>query len=156
MKQIPEAITDFLRTQSFAIVCSIDKQGFPHTSCKDIGKIDPQGRVYLIDAYHGVTAENIERNPQISISAVDEHKFIGYCFKGRAKLMPVDNISQEIVKTWENNITSRLAKRLLRNLAGDKGHGHHPEASLPHPKHVIMIEVEEIVDLAPYQIRKGS
>ncbi len=154
MQEIPKVITYFLRTQSFVIVSSIDKHGFPHSSCKDIVKIDPEGQVYLLDAYHGVTAENIKRNSQISISTVDEHKFIGYCLKGKAKLMPDNNISQEIIKTWEDNITSRLTKRLLRNLSGDKGHGHHPEASLPHPKHIIMMEVEEIVDLAPHHLRK--
>ncbi len=154
MQEISAVITDFLRSQSFVIVSSIDKNGFPHSSCKDIVKIDPGGKVYLLDAYHGVTAENIKRNPQISISVLDEHKFTGYCLKGKAKVMPDNNISQEIIRTWEDKITSRLAKRLLRNLSGDKGHRHHPEASLPHPKHIIVIEVEGIVNLATYQLRK--
>lgn len=156
MQEISTVIIDFLRSQSFVIVSSIDKHGFPHSSCKDIVKIDPRGQVYLLDAYHGTTAENIKRNPQINISMVDEHKFIGYCLKGRAKVMLDNNISQEIIKSWEDNITSRLTKRLLRNLSGDKGHGHHPEASLPFPKHVIIIEVEEIVDLAPHHLRKPA
>lgn len=151
MQEITAVITDFLHTQSFVIISSIDKHGFPHSSCKDIARIDPRGRVYLLDAYYGVTAENIKRNPQVSISVVDEHKFIGYCLKGKARVMLDNNISQEIIKRWEDKITSRLAKRLLRNLSGDKGHGHHPEASLPFPKHIIIIEVEEIVDLAPHR-----
>lgn len=164
MKKIPEPVIDFLRTQSFVVIASLDKNGFPHTSCKDIVKIDPEGQVYLVDVYHGLTAENIRRNPQVSISAVDEHKFIGYCLKGKALLMPED-ISAEIIKTWEDKITSRLAKRLLRNLSSDKllgnlsedkGHRHHPEASLPAPKHIILIEVEEIVDLAPFNLKKPA
>lgn len=153
MNKIPESVADFLNTQSFVIVSSVDKNGFPHSSCKDIIKIKPCGKIYLVDVYHGVTAENIRRNPQVSISAVDEHKFIGYCLKGKAMLVP-ENISQEIIKTWEKKITSRLASRLLKNLAGDKGHEHHPEASLPFPKYIIMIEIEEIVDLAPFNLRK--
>ncbi|MDO8489426.1 MAG: pyridoxamine 5'-phosphate oxidase family protein [Candidatus Omnitrophota bacterium] len=153
MKKISAKIADFLHSQSFVVISSLDKDGFPHTSCKDIVKIDPEGRVYLVDVYHGVTAENIGRNPKASISAVDEHKFIGYCLKGKAKFMPED-ISLEIIKTWEDKITSRLAKRLLKNLAGAKGHEHHPEASLPSPKHIILIEVEEIVDLAPFNLTK--
>ncbi|MDD5108453.1 MAG: pyridoxamine 5'-phosphate oxidase family protein [Candidatus Omnitrophica bacterium] len=153
MKKIHTKIADFLRTQSFVTVSSLDKDGFPHTSYKDIVKIEPEGKVYLVDVYHGITAENIVRNPKVSISAVDEHKFIGYCLKGKAKIMPED-ISGEIIKTWEDKITSRLAKRLLKNLAGDKSHGYHPEASLPFPKHIILIEIEEIVDLAPFNLRK--
>jgi general stress protein 26 len=156
MKQIPAVIIDFMRTQDFVIVSSIDKNGFPHSSCKAIVKIDPAGEIYLVDVYLGVTSENIKRNSQISISAVDEHKFIGYCLKGKAAKMRDDLISQEIIKTWEDNVTSRLAKRLLRNLAKEQGQGYHPEASLPRPKHLIVLEVEEIVDLAPYHLRKSA
>ena len=144
MKQIPALIIDFLHTHDFVVVSSIDKNGFPHSSCKAIVKIDPAGEIYLIDVYFGVTSKNIELNPQISISAVDEHKFIGYCLKGKASKMPDNFISHEIIKTWEDNITSRLAKRLLKNLAQDQGRGHHPEASLPRPKHLIILKVEEL------------
>ena len=150
MQQIPAQVIDFLNAQNFVIVSSLDKNGFPHSSCKNIVKINPVGEVYLIDVYSGITGENIKRNPQVSISAVDEHKFVGFCLKGKARVLPDDHISQEIIKSWEDNITSRLTQRLLRNLTQDKSHNHHPEASLPKPKHLIIIEVEEIIDLAPH------
>lgn len=156
MQQIPTQVIDFLSIQGFVIVSSIDKIGFPHSSCKNIVKINPIGEVYLVDVYNGVTGENIKRNPQVSISAVDEHKFVGYCLKGKARILPSDHISQEIIKSWEDNITSRLTKRLLKNLAQDKAYNHHPEASLPKPKHLIIMEVEEIIDLAPYHLRKAG
>jgi general stress protein 26 len=156
MKQIPALIIDFLRSQGFVIVSSIDQNGFPHSSCKGIVKIDPAGEIYLIDVYHGATSENIGNNPHVSVSAVDEHKFIGYCLKGKARTLRDEAISQEIIKTWEDNITSRLAKRLLKNLVQDQGRGHHPEASLPHPKYLIALEVEEIVDLAPHHLKKPA
>ncbi|MFH1191264.1 MAG: pyridoxamine 5'-phosphate oxidase family protein [Candidatus Omnitrophota bacterium] len=156
MKQIPAEVIDFLRTQDFVIVSSIDKNGFPHGSCKSIVKINPVGKIYLVDVYSGVTSENIKCNQHISISAVDEQKFIGYCLKGKARKMPDDFISQEVIKTWEENITSRLAKRLLRNLAQGQGQRHHPEAGLPPPKQLIVLEVGKIVNLAPYHLRKPA
>ena len=156
MKEIPAAVIDFLRTQDFVLVSSIDKNGFPHSSAKAMVKINPLGEIYLVDVYFGVTSENIERNVCLSISAVDEHKFIGYCLKGKARKMPDNFISQEMIKTWEDNITSRLAKRLLRNLVQGRSPGQHPEASLPGPKHLIVLEVQEIVDLAPHHLRKPA
>ena len=156
MKHIPAAIADFLQLQGFVIISSIDEQGFPHNSCKGIVKIDKRGEIYLIDVYHGLTCQNIKREPKISICAVDEHKFMGYCLKGKARIMPDDEISHEIIKFWEDNITSRLAKRLLKNLAEEKSRSHHPEASLPGPKHLISVVVEEIVDLAPNHLRKDN
>jgi general stress protein 26 len=156
MKILSAEIIDFLRTQSFVLVSTIDENGFPHNSCKDIAKIDPLGRIYLLDVYHGRTSKNIKYNHQISISAVDEHKFIGYCLKGKAKVELNDNFSQEIIKSWEDRITSRLSKRLLRNMREEKVNAHHPEASLPKPKYLISVEVEEIVDLVPINMRKGG
>ncbi|MDD5130032.1 MAG: pyridoxamine 5'-phosphate oxidase family protein [Candidatus Omnitrophica bacterium] len=154
MKPIPAAAVDFLHNQGFVIVSSIDKNGFPHSSCKGIVKIDPAGRIYLIDVYQGSTGKNIANNPHISISAVDEHKFIGYCFKGKARIIKDEIISQELIKAWEDKIISRLTKRLLKNLTQDKGQGHHPEAKLPHPQSLILLELEEIVDLAPLHLKK--
>jgi general stress protein 26 len=155
MKKIPQEIIEFFNAQGFVIVSSIDRKGFPHSSCKAIVKIDALGKIFLIDAYYGVTSENVKLNSKISISAVEEHKFIGYCLKGKGEILS-DNISQELIKTWEDNVTSRLVKRLLKNLSEDQGRSHHPEASLPQPKHVIAIEIEEIVDLAPYHLRKTA
>ncbi len=155
MKHIPAQVVNFLLTQGFVVVSSIDKNGFPHTSCKGIVKVDPAGKIYLVDVYHGVTRGNIAGNPRISISLVDEHKFSGYCLKGMARMVENEAISQEIIKTWEDNLTGRLTKRLLKNLALDKGQRHHPEAHLPPlPKHLIVLEVEEIVDLAPEHLNK--
>jgi general stress protein 26 len=156
MKQIPAAVIDFLSTQGFVIISSIDKKGFPHSSCKGIVKIEPAGEVYLIDVYHGLTSKNIANNPQVSISAVDEHKFIGYCLKGKARMVQDEEISPEILKIWEDNVTWRLSKRLLKNLAQNKGQKQHPEASLPHPKHLIVLEIEEIVDLAPDHLKREA
>lgn len=156
MKQISTVVIDFLRTQDFVIVSSIDKNGFPHSSAKAMVKIIPAGKIYLVDVYSGVTSENIKHNQHISISALDEHKFIGYCLKGKAIKIPDNFMSQEMIKTWEENITARLAKRLLRNLSQDQGQRHHPEASLPLPKQLIVLEVEKIVNLAPYHLRKPA
>lgn len=150
---IPEAIKRFFQEQGYVIMASIDSRGFPHLSCKGIVKIEQPATVYLLDVYHGLTSRNIRANPQASISAVDEHKFVGYCLKGSARLLPDDRLSQEIIRSWEEKITSRIAKRLLRNLREEKAGPHHPEASLPGPKSLICFEVSEIVDLGPRNLK---
>jgi general stress protein 26 len=155
--KITEAVADFLKSQDFVIVSSFDKDGFPHNSCKAIVKIDPAaGTIYLIDVYHGITGDNIKRNPRVSVSAVDEHKFIGYCLKGLASIELSGEIGREMIRIWEEKITSRLAKRLLKNISQDKGQKHHPEANLPYPKYLIVMKVERVVDLAPQHLKKGG
>jgi predicted pyridoxine 5'-phosphate oxidase superfamily flavin-nucleotide-binding protein len=151
--QIPQSVIEFFATQSFVIVSTVDEKGFPHISCKDVIEIQDGGRIFLLDVYRGKTHDNLGRNPLISVTAVNEHKFKGYCLKGRAKLISKEDITPDIVKAWEERIASRLAQRLLKNIHDEKGHKSHPEALLPDPKYMIEIVVEEIIDLTPKHLK---
>ncbi|MBI4706580.1 MAG: pyridoxamine 5'-phosphate oxidase family protein [Candidatus Omnitrophica bacterium] len=153
MKKINENVLHFLENQGFVIVASIGKDGFPHTSCKGIVKIDPRGRIYLFDVYQHQTHDNLIKNPHISITAVDEHKFSGYCLKGLASILFEVKKDQELLKAWEVRITSRLTQRLLKNIREEKGHPRHPEILLPKPQYLIVMEVEEIIDLTPQHLK---
>ena len=151
---LQDNIIRFFQSQHFAIVSTIDKNGSPRNSCKGIVEITEDGRIYLLDLYMGKTYENLTKNPNINITAVDEHKFIGYSLKGRASIIKKDKISAHLMRLWENKITSRITHRVLKNIQGEKGHSKHPEALLPKPAYMILIEVEEVVDLIPHHIRQ--
>ena len=60
------------------------------------------------------------------------------------------------LKAWEKRITSRITRRLIKNIRGEKGHPHHPEALLPKPAYLIIMDVEEIVDLTPHKMRQNK
>ena len=147
-------IVEFFHNQRFTIISSIDKEGYPHNACKGIVEIDKDGKVYLLDLYLAKTYENLKNNNRVSITAVDEHKFIGYCLKGKAKIIPRDKVDERVLKLWENKINSRISHRLLKNLQGEKGHSAHPEALLPRPAYLIVVDVEEVIDLIPGHIRQ--
>lgn len=154
MQQLSESLMQFLQKQGCVIVSSIDSRGFPHSSCKGIVKIDKHGKVYLLDAYRGRTFENLKKNPYASITAFDEDKFIGYCLKGKARILSKEELDPEITRAWEERIAGRLTQRLLKNIrGGTKAHRAHPEALLPKPEHMIVVEVEEGVDLTPRHLR---
>ena len=153
MVKLPEEVIKFFHSQPFTIVSTIDPDGTPHNSCKGIVKIDDDGTIYLLDLYTGKTRENLERNPVISISAVDEHKFKGYCLKGSGKIIEESGLRSHIVKAWEQKITARITHRLIKNLKGEPGHERHPEAQLPKPKYLIAMTVTDIVDLTPPPLR---
>lgn len=126
-----------------------------HNACKGIVNIYKDGKVYLLDLYSGRTYENLRRNSNISITAVDEHRFKGYCLKGKAKIIQSDKIKSQIIKAWEEKIASRLTQRLLKNIHEGKGHPRHPEVLLPKPEYMIIMEVKEIIDLAPQHLKEG-
>lgn len=153
MKKLPDEIIQFFHNQGCVIVSTIDKNGFPHSACKGIVQINRNGRVYLLDLYHARTYENLKYNPHISITAIEEHKFTGYCLKGKAEIIPEGKLESRIIKAWETRITSRLTRRLLKNIREEKGHPRHPEILLPKPEYMIAMEVEEIVDLTPHHLK---
>jgi len=154
--KLTEGIINFFHRQPYTIVTTIDNKGCPHNSCKGIVDIEEMGKVYLLDVYKERTFRNLKENPHISIAAVDEHKFIGFCLKGVAKIVKQKDLHSGTVKKWEDKITKRISHRLLKNLHGQKGHPLHPEALLPKPEYLIVVDVEEIVDLTPHHIRHGD
>lgn len=155
MVKITSQITQLLLSQGCVIVTTIDLAGMPHSACKGIVRIEPEGRVYLLDLYRAKTHANLKRNPHLSITVLDEHKFTGYCLKGRGKIVKEKEINPELIKAWEDRVTSRITQRVLKNITDKKGHPLHPEALLPKPQYLIVMEVCAIVDLTPHHLRRG-
>ncbi|RKY33075.1 MAG: hypothetical protein DRP74_00790 [Candidatus Omnitrophota bacterium] len=153
MKRLTPELIHFFQNQGFVIVSTIGKNGLPHNSCKGIARVEVNGRIYLIDLYKAVTYRNLKRNPKISITAVDEHKFRGYCLKGTANIVCAKNLDEEVKKIWEEKIAARAANRLVRNIREEKGHPDHPEARLPKPEYMFVANIEEVVDLTPGDLR---
>jgi hypothetical protein len=60
------------------------------------------------------------------------------------------------MKAWERRMANRITQRVLKNIGGVKGHPHHPEAGLPRPKYLIVVDVQEIVDLTPHQFAQAK
>lgn len=154
MKKLSDEITQFFQNQGVVIVSTIDKNLMPHSSCKGIVKISRNGTIYLLDLYMGETFSNLRRNSNISITAVDEHRFKGYCLKGKVRLIEASSrLKPYIIKEWEDRIASRITQRVIRNMRDEKGHPRHPEALLPGPAYLIVMRVKEIVDLTPHYLK---
>ncbi len=153
MKRLSEAVVSFFRSQGFVIVSTVDKGGSVHNSCKGIVKISRSGKAYLFDLYRRATYSNLKRSPRISITAVNEHKFTGYCLQGKARILAKEKLSPVLASAWEERIASRITQRLLKNVRDEKGHPRHPEILLPDPEYLIEMEVEEVVDLTPRHLK---
>lgn len=155
MIAIPRDVLHFFAEQGCVVVSSIDPEGRPHSSCKGIIKIAPGGEIYLLDLYRAATYNNIRNNPKASITAFNEHAFRGYCLKGSARAVAVEEVERGLLKAWEDRIASRITQRLIRNIREEKAQSRHPEAFLPKPAYMLVVRVEEIVDLTPRHLRGG-
>ncbi len=154
MKNIPDDIVYFLEKQGFAIVSTLDENNSIHCSAKGVAGVEPEGKIYLIDIYRARTFKNLKRDKTVTITAVDEHRFIGYTLKGKASIVEKNDINASIINDWESRVVERISKRVLHGIKESKKSSHHPEALFPHPQYLIEMEVEEIVDLTPGHLKK--
>ncbi|MDD5195237.1 MAG: pyridoxamine 5'-phosphate oxidase family protein [Candidatus Omnitrophica bacterium] len=153
MIKLSDDIRHFLEKQGFVIVSTLDEQGTIHCSAKGIIGIEAEGRIYLIDLYRSRTFHNLTGSPTVSITAVDEHHFVGYTLKGKAEIVEREKIKRHIIKKWEERVIQRISKRLIQSVKTDKKSSAHPESRFPQPQYLIVVNVEEIVDLAPGHLK---
>jgi predicted pyridoxine 5'-phosphate oxidase superfamily flavin-nucleotide-binding protein len=146
-------IISFFENQGCVVFSTVDDKGYPHSSCKGIVKIDETGEALILDAYYGRTYLNLQNNQLASITAFNEHKFKGYCLKGKARLVKEKEVGADVIRVWDKRISGRLAQRILKNIREGKVDKKHPEARLPKPKHMILFKVNEIVDLTPGSLK---
>jgi len=147
MGKLRKDIVYFLKQQRFVIVASVDREGFPHTSCKGIVKVE-EDKIYILDLYLKETYANIKRNKLVSITAVDEDKFMGYCIKGRAKMVDLAS-DKDMLKKWDSRLLERVSRRVLNHIKKNKSSLYHPEINMPRPKYVIEIEPKKVISLIP-------
>ncbi|MBP7088264.1 MAG: pyridoxamine 5'-phosphate oxidase family protein [Candidatus Omnitrophica bacterium] len=156
MVKLSKEIATFLTHQGFVIVSTIDPKGYIHCSAKGIVEAKEDGRVYIMDLYRSKTFSNLKNNPLVSITAVNEHEFIGYTIKGRTKIIEKAKISKDLLESWHKKVVSRASTRLIKNIRRDRGSSTHPEARFPDPQYLIEIDAEEIVDLSPAHLKQPA
>jgi general stress protein 26 len=151
--KLDDEIIQFLYRQHHTVISTIDGDGLIHNSCKGIVEIDDKCRIYLLDLYKQRTYENLKKDPRISLTVVDEHKFKGYTLKGKARIISEDKIKPDILAAWDKKISGRISHRILKNVKGEKSHARYPEILLPKPEYIIEMQVERIVDLTPHKLK---
>ncbi|MFH1359751.1 MAG: pyridoxamine 5'-phosphate oxidase family protein [Candidatus Omnitrophota bacterium] len=152
--ELSDQVISFLEKQGYLIVSTMDLKGRIHCSAKGIVGIEKSGKVFVIDLYLRKTFENLKNDDRVSVTAVNEHDFVGYTLQGRAKIVPRDQIKDHIMEEWENRIIQRMTKRVSRSVQTQaKSKGHFEAALPPHPQYLIEIDVENIIDLVPPAMR---
>ncbi|MBL7157445.1 MAG: pyridoxamine 5'-phosphate oxidase family protein [Candidatus Omnitrophica bacterium] len=154
MTKIPYGVKYLLDKHHFAVVSSHDNSGVIHTSAKGIIRVDPKGKIFILDIYKNCTYRNLKQNPHITLTVIDEHKYKGYSIEGKARIVKEGKIPKKTLDVWHEKLAKRIAKRVIRHVkeeeSSDKGI---PEARFPFPKYLIEMSVNTIVDLAPHKLR---
>ena len=141
--------------QSAIIISTIDAQKRIHCSVKGLVGIEKEGKVFIIDLYTGTTYRNLLKHRMVSLTAVDEERFMGFTLQGKAKIVSRQEIKEHVVQEWENRVIQRVSKRMISSIQRGVTTKKHFEAHLPkHPRHLIEVDVENIIDLSPPSAHK--
>ncbi|OGX46996.1 MAG: hypothetical protein A2306_02330 [Omnitrophica WOR_2 bacterium RIFOXYB2_FULL_38_16] len=146
--ELTDKTIKLLEKQGFVIVSTLTEGGAIHSVAKGIVGIEKEGKVFVIDLFKNNTYNNLKRNSNVSITAIDDQSYDGYTLQGKAKIVPREDIQDHIVAKWEDKIIERISNRMISSIQKGKRSNEHHEAKLPkHPKYLIEIDVEEVIDL---------
>jgi uncharacterized pyridoxamine 5'-phosphate oxidase family protein len=151
----PPDLMDFLKDHHTAVVATLDEGGCVHTSVKGIVGVAAAGRLYVVDLYKRQTYQNILKRACVTVTVLDQDRFVGWSLQGRGKTVEKEAIAAELHAEWEERIVNRISERLLSNLRSAFGGKANYESQLPHmPQYVIEVDVEKVVDLRPTCIKE--
>lgn len=154
--KLDKDLVNFLGEQGVVIVSSLNENGSIHCSAKGVVGVEEDGKVFIMDLYKKDTYKNLKENSTVTITAVDEHNFIGWSLQGKAKIVLREEISEHIHNKWAERIVKRITARLIKNVQREHAAGDHFEARLPEqPQYLIEIDVTEVVDLKPACMRSN-
>ncbi|RKY36288.1 MAG: hypothetical protein DRP78_04000 [Candidatus Omnitrophota bacterium] len=155
MKKIDAEIISFLEKQGFVIVSTMDEQKRIHCSAKGISIIKPEGEIYLVDLYLRNTFNNLTKNSIISVNAFDEYVFAGYTLQGKAEVIKKKLMPEDVIEYWENKVIKMISSRVIKNMKEEKI-ARHLDVHFSEPEYVIKMQVEEIIDLKPGDLKIES
>ncbi len=142
---IPIDIRKFIKNFSYGFLGTSDKDGKPNISIKGIVSADSK-RLYFCDLFTAKTKKNLDVNPRISFFVIDWNSFVGYQFKGKAKVECKGELFEKHINSWERKRNDFIISRMIENLKSEKIVKRH-NLYLLKPEYLIAMDVEEIYDL---------
>ncbi len=117
-KEIFKCFLDEQKNLKVISVASCDLQGKPNSAAKMLVDVVAPNRVYYLDYNHTQTFANLARNPQLSISFMDDAAFTGYRLTGAGEALRPGAELGAAQKSWDRRLIAYEADRILARLTG--------------------------------------
>jgi PPOX class probable F420-dependent enzyme len=130
----PEQEASFLREAKTIILCSIDREGYPHAVAMWFD-VDPDGSVLMTTYAKSQKVRNLRRNPKVTLlaeSGLSYDQLKGVMVRGRAEVIEdVERCTQLLVRIHvkmggeslpgiEDAIRERARKRVLLRIVPER------------------------------------
>jgi len=103
----------------FVSVSTSDLQGNPNCACKLLVKIE-KDYLYLFDYPTWRTWQNLQQNPKVSISLLDESELKCYKINGRVETIEEGAIHDSMREAIEEKRTDISTKHIVESVRNDK------------------------------------
>jgi hypothetical protein len=122
MAKIPGEVQEFVENK-LAWVATASPDGTPNATPKGSARVLDDEHLIFADLFSLKTRENLQKNPKVAVTVIDEKKHKGCQFKGAAQLVDSGPVFEQVVE--------QLKKAPMQ---------------LPHPKYVVIITVDSVYD----------
>ena len=122
MAKIPKDVQEFVKGK-MAWVSTATRDGIPNATPKGSIQVLDDEHMLFADLFSCKTRENLEKNPRIAVTVIDEKTYKGYQIKGTAELLTAGSLYDKMVE--------QLKKAPMQ---------------LPPPKYVVKITVDSVYD----------
>jgi len=144
---INKSIKALIESREFISAASCDLDGRPNAAPKFLLKIEA-GYIYLVDYVLGQTFRNLQVNPRVSLSFLDNNTLMGYQINGKVEIIDSGQEYAEALKDLERKEIDLSATRIIDGVM--KGQVHKAYEIAASEQFVILkVKVEETVQIHP-------
>ena len=99
-------------------VASCNQQGKPNSAPKMLIDIEAPNKVYLLEYTHTRSYANIQENPELSVSFMNDATFTGYRLNGPVEILKSGPEFDDVKKRWEKRLIAYEADRIIQRVRG--------------------------------------
>jgi predicted pyridoxine 5'-phosphate oxidase superfamily flavin-nucleotide-binding protein len=144
---INKDIRALIESREFISVASCDLEANPNAAPKFLLKVEGN-YIYLVDYVIGRTFRNLQVNPRVSLSFIDNNTLIGYQLNGKVEIIERGIEYENIQKALQDKQLDLSTKRVIEGIT--KGQSHKSfEVASPDKFLIFKIKVEELVEIRP-------
>ena len=144
---INKNIKALIESREFISVASCDLEARPNAAPKFLLKVEGD-YIYLVDYIIGRTFRNLQVNPRVSLSFIDNNTLIGYQVNGKVEIINEGVEYREILKELQYKQIDLSAKRVVEGVV--KGQSHKSfEVAIPDHFVIFKVKMEEVVEMRP-------
>ncbi len=136
-------------------VASCTKDAKPNSASKMLVNIKAPNMVFFLDYKVTQSYHNIQENPIISISFMDDAAFTGYRLTGPCKILASGPEFEAAAQSWDRRLTAYEADRIIQRLTG-RYSTREAERSLPKDFVIVRLDANEASAVKPDRVIRAA